>query len=318
MSRLIKRDEAGSEMSSRESVGAESTKTLPDAVIHTFAPIARLLEDCDSRIEFLQGEGGSAVTRLIMEAVEESTPKVLSFDVFDTFLLRNDKPEALRFFEWSQLARSRLGDSAKGISDIDLLLARALGMEVSYRARRAVEGCREGKIEEVVHTIRKSLNLSDAADLTLLQAEIDYEAANLTINPALLAAGRAFRANGGSVILVSDMYLGESQISNILRRMDLDLPIEFDAIYSSADHVVSKRSGKIFSKIQTELEREPGAFLHVGDAIYGDVFRCAEAGWHTIHFPSSRSETARRANELVRFCEEMAEREIDVTSWAKI
>src|SRR5205085_2341637 len=104
---------------------------------------------------------------------------------------------------------------ATGISDLDLLLARARGMAISYRARLDTEGCREGSIDEVIRSQRRELNLPASADAIFLQVEIEYETANLTANAVLLDVVREFRESGGSAILTSDMYLGKSVISSI-------------------------------------------------------------------------------------------------------
>jgi predicted HAD superfamily hydrolase len=300
------------------STDSGSTKGFPDPVILTFAPVARLLESCDSRPEFLRGSSGQKVKQLIKEVLDRRGTKVLSFDVFDTFLLRNDKSEAYRFYELSRQLLERLNGLTGALTDLDLMLARVLGMDISYRVRPAINECREGNIEDVVRVARRSLGLPETADHLFLDCEVDYEAANLVLNPVLMELAKEFRGHGGKVILVSDMYLGKSHIEKIVVALGANVADFADAIFSSADHVVSKRSGKLFGKIEAELEREPDAFLHIGDSVEGDVFRCTDAGWQALHFPVSRRELARRSKDLSRFVEDMADRGLDVTSWAKI
>ncbi len=291
---------------------------FPDPVIHTFAPIARLLEGAYSRLEYLTGAGKDQVKQLLWDEIRSQETKVLSLDVFDTLLLRNDKPEAFRFREISQFVKERLGEKAETMSDVDLLLSRVLGMTISYRCRPDIDGCREGSIEEVIRTQRRDLNLPPAVDQVFLQAEIDYEAANLTPNQVLIDVAKEFRAQGGVVVLVSDMYLGEAPISLILRRLDIDARVEFDGVFSSCDHIVSKRASKLFTKISSQLRCDPEACLHVGDSVEGDVFQCRAAGWRAVYFPVAREEAIRRTKSLDRFKSEMAEIGLDVSQWAKL
>jgi hypothetical protein len=75
--------------------------------------------------------------------------RVLSLDVFDTLLLRDDISEARRFLEMSEEAAARLGPGAAGMTGLDLLLRRVDGMRFSYWTRPTVDGSREGSIEEV-------------------------------------------------------------------------------------------------------------------------------------------------------------------------
>lgn len=302
---------------------SEPSGKPPAVVIHEFAPVARALLACDDRRELLNGERRDPIKRLIDETIESEGPGVLSLDVFDTFLLRNDKSEARRFLEISQLARRRVAEElevpAETLpSDIDFLIARADAMSLSYRTRKPVDGCREGHIREVVGAARRALGLPREADAIFLKAEIACEVENLAINPVLLDIARGFRANGGKVVLVSDMYLGKEEIGAIVQGIDPHAASVADEIFSSADHVVSKRSGKVFPLIEREL-REPAAeFLHIGDALEGDVFEPRAAGWHAVHFPVSRAELARRSADLGRFVAEMSDLGHDVTRWAKV
>jgi hypothetical protein len=296
---------------------------LPAAVIHEFAPVARELLACDDRRGLLRGERRDPIRRLIGETIESVGPGVLSFDVFDTFLLRNGKAEARRFLEISQLARRRcvkaLALPADELpSDVDFLIARADAMTLSYRTRAAVDGCREGHIREVVGAARRSLGLPREADAILLKAEIDCEVASLAINPVLLDVARDFRASGGKVILVSDMYLGKEEIGAVIRAIDPLAADVADEVFSSADHIVSKRSGKIFPLIEKQLQQSAEEFIHIGDALEGDVFQPRAAGWHAMHFPVSLAELARRSESLSRFVSEMSDFGHDVTRWAKV
>jgi FMN phosphatase YigB (HAD superfamily) len=296
---------------------------LPPPVIHEFAPVARALLGCDSRSKFVNGDNRAMIVKLVGEAIELLGPGVLSLDVFDTFLLRNDKSEARRFREIAQLARERvfaaLGQSAKSLpDDLDFLTARTDATALCYRTRQPVEGCREGHIRDILRTAAGSLGFPPGADAVMLEAELDYEAANLTLNLALVDVGREFRARGGRTILLSDMYLGKDEITAIIRRLDppsLDL---FDDVFSSADHVLSKRSGRIFKLVEQKFDAMPEQFFHIGDAFEGDVYQSKKAGWGALHFPVSVAEHARRSLDLASFASQMKTLGLDVTPWAKV
>ncbi len=298
---------------------AAEDATLPPPVVYDFAPIARELLECGSRVALLNGGKGAAIRKAIDREIETLNPRVLSFDVFDTFLLRNNKPETARYLELSTCVRERLaGAVAKPPSDVDLLLARLQGMAFSYRTRKAVDGCREGHIEQVARFQRLSLNLPEETEEAFLAVELDYETANLTVNPVLAAVATAFRARGGKVILVSDMYLGAKEIGMILARLSNGVNNWYDRIFSSADHILSKRSGKIFPLIEKDLGLPGKEFLHIGDAWEGDVVRPREAGWNALHFPVSKREAAERERALSSFVDDLKARGHDLTQWARL
>jgi FMN phosphatase YigB (HAD superfamily) len=281
--------------------------------------VARALLECGARPALLNGSKGAAIRKEIEEEIEERKPRVLSFDVFDTFLLRNNKPETLRYHELSMRLSDRLsGSGGKGPSDIDLLLARLRGMTFSYRTRKAVDGCREGHIEQVVRFCRAALNLPNDSEEIFLATELDYETANLVVNPVLAAIATGFRARGGKVILVSDMYLGAREIDTILTRLSNGVTGWYDRIFSSADHIVSKRSGKLFRLIERELSVPAKEFLHIGDAWEGDVVRARAAGWGALHFPISVRESVERQRALSGFVDDLKARGHDLTQWARL
>jgi FMN phosphatase YigB (HAD superfamily) len=291
----------------------------PPPVVYDFAPVARELLACDSRAALLNGSNAAAIRKALDREIERVAPRVLSFDVFDTFLLRNNKPETARYFELSARIAERLeGAVKKPPADVDLLLARLQGMAFSYRTRKAVDGCREGHIEQVVRYARTALDLKRDTEEVFLAAELDYETANLTVNPILAAVASAFRARGGKVVLVSDMYLGAKEINLILTRLSNGVNNWYDKIYSSADHILSKRSGKIFPFIEKDLGHPAKEFLHIGDAWEGDVVRPRDAGWSAIHFPVSTAETAERERALRTFVDDLKKRGHDLTQWAKL
>lgn len=303
-----------------QATDAISNRSFPDPVVYQFAQISRQLINCDSREAFLSGPGGDAIVAEIEKDLHAVKAELLSFDVFDTFLLRNDKPELMRFLELSRLIHQRLSAARKGQrvpTEFDLLFARLQAMEISYRTRKAVDGCREGHISDVVRTIGLSLGLEEGDEALLLEAEQDYEVENLAMNPALLKVATNFKASGGKVILVSDMYLGRNEIEAIIRRLNRGALEVIDSIFSSADTVVSKRSGKIFGYLTNKFGVAEQRCLHIGDALDGDVFKCRNANWHALHFPVSQKEAVRRHDALTELGRDLSEQGFGMTRWTK-
>ena len=82
--------------------------------------------------------------------------------------------------------------------------------------------------------------------------------------------------------------------------------------------VLSKRSGLIFREVEALLDSASTDFLHIGDALLGDVVKPREAGWESLHFPVSVNEARTRAEDLEIFVEEMKNVGLDVSDWAKV
>lgn len=253
---------------------------------------------------------------------------VMSFDVFDTLLLRTDVPEAERFLEISHEMRARLPEdliAELGLAEItaqDILMVRIEAFRFTYRTGRRIEGCVEGALDDLLAQIARMLDpggrFTDRLVPLLRAAELAVEAASLHPNQAVLQAIEAFRNNGGRVILISDMYMRGGDIRALIDMLAPGTMAQVERLWSSADEIVSKRSGKIFSRIEAELGEPAEAFVHFGDALPGDFVRPRECGWAAGHLPVPRKAIARRKERLQRFVLAQAELGWDVRSWAKI
>lgn len=293
----------------------------PAPVVETFAPLARLARAAPCRRALTSGPRRLEIAEMLHRALAESGARVLSLDVFDTLLLRDGVPEAERFHALSAAALADLRAAgihgAAALSVEDLLVARAEAMALSYRLRPAREGCREGTLVTVAAVMCAQLGLPPDAAERLIDSEIAVETGALAVNAAFKDAIARHRAGGGTVIAISDMYLSGAQIGAIIAARDPELARMISTIYSSADTVLSKRSGRIFAAIAAERGLPADAFLHVGDSLPGDVRRPREAGWAALHFPVSMAEEEARRDRLVRFIARMGALGFDVRAWAK-
>ncbi|MEZ0167567.1 HAD family hydrolase [Microvirga sp. TS319] len=290
----------------------------PSPVIHQFGHLARVITSSSDRAALFRDRGHELAQKHIWPLLEGI--EILSLDVFDTALLRNKKSEARRYFEMAKGFVAYLRDAERlpdiQVAAIDVLLARALGMGVSYRARTPVQGSREGSIDDVNEICARILRLDQDTKSTLLKMEVDYEVGNLVPNAMLLEISEHFRAAGGKVILLSDMYLPAPAIEEIAERVAGKR--FFDHVFSSCDFVVSKRSGRIFKEVEDVLKAQSSQFLHIGDSLLGDVTRARQAGWQALHLPISNTEVTEREEDLFLFLEEMSAMGIDVSPWAKV
>jgi predicted HAD superfamily hydrolase len=130
----------------------------------------------------------------------------------------------------------------------------------------------------------------------LIRIEIDYEAQNTRPNPLIQALVAEHRAGGGKVVLVSDMYIRGADIARLLAQHAGTAELA-DAIFSSADTVVNKRTGTIFNGIANHLAAAPADFFHIGDNFVADYAMPRSAGWNAQHLPIPRSEELRREED---------------------
>jgi len=237
-------------------------------------------------------------------ASSQDPPAFVSVDIFDTLLLRNDKCEARRFWEISDLVRQSLASAGLrgALSTRDLFITRCLAMRAGYACSDSLLGCREGHVLQVLATQVELLGLPANAQVLLLEAELEFETGNLQSNDFLLAVlQEAFP--GTPLIGLSDTYLGGAQIQTLVDRLCAGR-CRMHALYSSADIIVSKRSGHAFTHVARDRNATCAEFLHIGDSVAADVIQARRAGWRAQLFPLTHAEADARARDLEAFVEE--------------
>ncbi len=255
-----------------------------------FGRVEHELEHAGDRSELLNDPAFlDRAAGYVRDIVAARGVEVLSFDVFDTVLLRDDKSELTRFAEIAERiceeveeARCELGDA---------LIARLVAARACYRTGPKVEGCREGTLGEIHELLSIALTGSVAIAARSAAIELDYEEAHLAPSRLARRLAEDHIARGGRVVLLSDMYLSAAEISGLLDAVDPGFPREL--VVSSADEKLSKKSGLLFGTVAARLGISPDRFLHVGDSLTGDYQRPIQAGWHAVHLPVPASQRGR-------------------------
>lgn len=290
------------------------SSALPDPKHLFFGELEKALSSCENRIEEMNGGAlGKQFRQELQNRLQRDKTRVLSLDIFDTLLLRNDVCEAQRYFDISSNISRALARTVR-VSPLDLYISRCEAMKFCYRTSVEVGGCIEGRLENVIENQIRSLRLPKTTAKIFLREEIRYELSVLVPNNSLIEQARAHAENGGIVLLISDMYLSGDRISTLIEKTAGKLTFVARLI-SSADVSLNKRSGKVFTWLKKDLNIPSQDFLHIGDNFISDYQRPIEAGWRAMHFPVSQREHMRREKSLEQFTEQMTQHGITVSRW---
>jgi len=227
---------------------------------------------------------------------------LISFDAFDTILLRDDIPEAERYYDTSSRMAKSLERRSKGakIDDDSVFIARYLATATSYRHGDAISGCREGHIDEIITGIIDLIGVDKKLKEPLKAIELDYEMERLSLNSSFEKLIAELNDIGKQTIIVSDMYLCSDSIAKLILKAGWKSKF-LPKIVSSAETKVSKRSGIIFDHIAKANGVSPSRCIHIGDSLAGDVRSPSMHGWASCHFPVSDAELRRRSDRLKKF-----------------
>jgi len=192
--------------------------------------------------------------------------KVISFDVFDTLLIRKvDPPSLLK--ELSAInAVNRLSLEISA----DELHARRLAIETGLCCTAKNAGHdEEYSISAVYERICESVpELRDAAE-KLLSLELETEKAFAVAMPGMKTI-LARLSEKYRLIAISDTYLPGTFIETLLK--DQNMGDVVSRVYASSDFGCNKGSGNLFRRVKTIEDLSSFEWLHIGDNFLSDYF----------------------------------------------
>ncbi|MGL6197846.1 MAG: hypothetical protein ACRC3H_02830 [Lachnospiraceae bacterium] len=199
-------------------------------------------------------------------AVELAKYDVISFDVFDTLVLRPfSSPTDLFFVLGYQL---------------NYMDFQRIRCEMEWRAREEKykkEKHHEVNLDDIYTVLAEETGIDKEKAMAL---EINLEYTYCFANPYMLRVVDQLLKLEKKIIITSDMYLSTLQIKELLRRSGYP---EFSSYYVSCDMNKSKHKGDLFDTI---LLREGAVqtYAHVGDNYLADVEQAKKHGFTPHHY----------------------------------
>lgn len=172
---------------------------------------------------------------------------VISFDIFDTLILRNvHKPtdifeivgKKIRELSWCE-------DFAK------------LRIQAEADSRLHVQNA-ESNFEEIYQEIRR--HLPDHAD-EIRQMELETEMRFVTANPFMKKLYTYCKEKQKKIIFISDMYLSSEFIGKLLEKCGYTK----EKIFVSNEYRTNKGSGGLYEAARKECGLDKDRWLHIGD-----------------------------------------------------
>ncbi len=210
------------------------------------------------------------------DMVNDPRYKIISFDIFDTLIVR----------------------PCISPSDIFSLAGRAAGYSGAFSdIRRACEAAarRENAeheditAESIYSVMARCLALSKEQSSRLSDAEKDCEFSLLRPRNSVRKIYEAAKNAGKDIIIISDMYLSSAFLDKILGNCGYT---GYKKLYVSSEYDAAKNSGKLYRIVADDLKKQgvsPSEVLHIGDNHGSDVDKARRNGFSACHIPSTIS-----------------------------
>lgn len=191
---------------------------------------------------------------------------VISFDVFDTLVLRPfSEPADLFFFLGNKL---NYPDFKRIRMEMEWM-----AREKKYKKSKSYEV----DLEEIYTLLSHETGVDGQSTAAM---EIELENQFCFANPYMERVVKLLRVKGKRMIVASDMYLNTGQIKALLKNCGYS---DFDAYYVSCDLKESKNEGGLFDYIKT-AEGSEKKYAHVGDNYISDVENSKKHGFAPFHY----------------------------------
>ncbi len=201
---------------------------------------------------------------------EIDAAKLVSFDLFDTVLLRPSlSPDAVQRYAGHLLAQRHPGSP-------DFFSARKAA-EHAARAAKAWNG--DVNLDDIYAQFAPGFSREALAEARALELEVEQQLV-MTREPVRQALAHA-RDVGKRVIAISDTYFNKAEIEALLASAGLEGA--FDAIYLSSELGARKDRGDLWPLV-VQTEGVAGrSWLHIGDNEVSDMQRAGDRGLGVFH-----------------------------------
>ena len=193
---------------------------------------------------------------------------VISFDIFDTLLLRkvafpNDVFEKM----------------AIEMSHSDFCRVRKQAEDMARDAKEKETGSREVNLHDIYAVLESYYGIEPGWE----DREIELELSLCEANPFMAELYKKLQEAGKTIVLMSDMYLPAKVIGRMLNKSGYS---GWEKFYLSNELLMRKGEGTL----QQELRKDYAgcAIAHIGDNLQGDVKKTIEAGIAALHWPDVR------------------------------
>lgn len=195
---------------------------------------------------------------------------IVSFDVFDTLLLRN-VVQPVDIFKLVEIEFNRQFSDKLSFYDL------RIKAEIQARANSDHEDI---LLDDIYHYVQ--LELGEDIATRLIQLEIETEKRFLVANEEIRQVYEHAKSMGKTIYIISDMYLPEYVIEEFLHSNGI---FGYNQLFVSGQRKVTKATGSMYDYIREHENLDTDKrWVHIGDNEISDYKIPLEHGIESIHY----------------------------------
>ncbi|HWB90208.1 MAG TPA: rhamnan synthesis F family protein [Puia sp.] len=232
-------------------------------------PVGIAFTDDRQGIDFSAYRGNSLAS--LRRVIEDPGIKVVSFDIFDTLVVRALSDPA-DIFDLMQPEVAKITRQPVAF--------RRLRIEADGWQRQRLSQGEDVTLAAIYERIGEVLNLSPAVRHWLMALELRLETKFVRARKSVVAIMDYAWRIGKRIVLVSDMYLDKSFVAGMLERLGIT---QYHELYISSDTGRRKDNRTFFPYLLASLELRPQEVVHIGDNEHSDLQIPGDLGIATFH-----------------------------------
>lgn len=233
--------------------------------------------------EGLQNEKGNDEAAHCIEdlllAIETPGIHVISFDLFDTLVVRPIENEADKFDLLDPLFYQETG--------ANIHFSKLRMKAEAFLRRKIIRGellVEDITLSDIYEVLIKQFGVKEQAAKKLYEAENKLEEELCKVRHSGKLLYERACALGKKIVLTSDMYLEKETVLKILSKNGY---AHFDEIFVSSEVGLRKLTGKLFEHIVKTLQVCPDEVLHIGDSKESDIKPALDFGMNALWLPKA-------------------------------
>ena len=244
---------------------------------------------------------------LIKNKMSEDDIKVISFDVFDTLLVR-------RICTVDDLYRL-LNKKFRKLTDSNLDFGKVRIESEQVLRREIIRGERDKEdffIDEIYDLISRDYQIPAEVSGEMLQEELSIERDVCFQRKSGKTLFDFAKTTGKKIIMVSDMYLRKEHIEDLLRANGYE---GYDDIFVSSEVGLRKTTGHLYEYVAKVVNVSPDRIFHIGDNPQNDIENAEKKGFNTAWLPSTFSCYMSHgcAHQAEKMCKDLVDWEVSVS-----
>lgn len=210
-------------------------------------------------------QSGVLDVNTIKSLIDNEKIKVVSFDIFDTLLIRPVFYPTDIFY--------LINNELKEKHHIDFIKYR---LDAEQKLKNIY-----ASLDDIYKFIKYEYGLSDETVRIMQKAELNCEKALLSRRQDMYEVYLYAASKNKKIVATSDMYLSSSFLKETLHKKGYNLISE---VYVSNEYKARKDTGALYEKLKEKEQTTD--ILHIGDNFYSDCKKALECGITAIYYPS--------------------------------